>query len=600
MYCVYCGAPLPEGGKFCPHCGRTAEETDGLAILVERARGGDQGAMAALYEQTCGKVFATVRSMIKNEKDAWDILQDAYIKAFTHLDSFAGEEKFLPWVRQIAANTARDWLKKRRPTLFSDLGGSEEKELPPEERLVEERESALPEQVLDREETARLLREIIDSLPEDQRAVIGMFYYQEMPVKDIAAALGASESAVKSRLLYGRRKIEAKVRELEKSGTKLYGLAPIPFLLWLLRGREVYAAQLPGQILEGALAGAAQTAGAAAGASASAGGAAVSSAAGGGAASAGTAAASAGTAAAVGGLGAVKIGLLVLTGVALVGAGAFGVSRLARSPEEPPTVVTENPGDPDSDRQAEPSEEEPESDVDLALEAYRTIISQADSYDYGTTAAATGNYQYALIQLQAEDAVPTLLLSQETEDYLCQIRVFQYETIPWQEIGDLSALNSWTAPEAGSGENSGTVSEAPGESTLPEDGDRIVFTGTIGTYTYEEVIELQGCPDPNAPWTDHNATFRLIVLDTPQTMELEGIDGPRSGEVKIIAIFDTEDTAGYEGQHLTFGLGYEADPFVRGQDRDANGKFVESEGAKNRRVIVMDAEDLIAREILDT
>lgn len=92
----------------------------------------------------------------------------------------------------------------------------------------------------------------------------------------------------------------------------------------------------------------------------------------------------------------------------------------------------------------------------------------------------------------------------------------------------------------------------------------------------------------------------MIVLDTPQTMELEGIDGPRSGEVKIIAIFDTEDTAGYEGQHLTFGLGYEADPFVRGQDRDANGKFVESEGAKNRRVIVMDAEDPIAREILDT
>ena len=53
-------------------------------------------------------------------------------------------------------------------------------------------------------------------------------------------------------------------------------------------------------------------------------------------------------------------------------------------------------------------------------------------------------------------------------------------------------------------------------------------------------------------------------------------------------------------QLLTIGLGYEADPFVRGQDRDANGKFVESEGAKNRRVIVMDAEDPIAREILDT
>ena len=336
MYCAYCGKTLPQGGKFCPHCGRAAEETDGLAGLVERARGGDQGAMAALYERTCGKVFATVRSMIRNEEDAWDILQDAYIKAFTHLEDFVGGEKFLPWVRQIAANTARDWLKKRKPTLFADLGGGEEGDLPPEERLVEERESALPEQVLDREETARLLREIIDSLPEDQRAVIGMFYYQEMPVKDIAAALGASESAVKSRLLYGRRKIEAKVRELEKGGTRLYGLAPIPFLLWLLRGQDAFAAQLPGRILEGVLAG---TAGTAAGESTAGGTVAGASAAGGAAASAAGGAAAAGA----GGLGAAKIGLLALAGVALVGAGAFGVSRLVRPPEEPPALVTEDP-----------------------------------------------------------------------------------------------------------------------------------------------------------------------------------------------------------------------------------------------------------------
>ena len=46
------------------------------------------------------------------------------------------------------------------------------------------------------------------------------------------------------------------------------------------------------------------------------------------------------------------------------------------------------------------------------------------------------------------------------------------------------------------------------------------------------------------------------------------------------------------------GLGYEADPFVRGRDRDANGAFIESEGAKNRRVVVLDASDPIAKEIL--
>ena len=55
-----------------------------------------------------------------------------------------------------------------------------------------------------------------------------------------------------------------------------------------------------------------------------------------------------------------------------------------------------------------------------------------------------------------------------------------------------------------------------------------------------------------------------------------------------------------EDQLTTIGLGFEADPFVRGQDRDANGKFIESEGAKNRRVIVMDANDPIAQELLNS
>ena len=72
-------------------------------------------------------------------------------------------------------------------------------------------------------------------MPEDQRAVIGMYYYEEMSVKEIASSMSASESAVKSRLMYARKKIEVKVRELEKNGTKLYGLAPLPFLLQLFK-----------------------------------------------------------------------------------------------------------------------------------------------------------------------------------------------------------------------------------------------------------------------------------------------------------------------------------------------------------------------------
>lgn len=323
MNCDRCGRPIPTGSEACPFCVSGGEQAgDGLAGLVALAREGNQDALSALYEKTYNGVFYTIKSMIKDEDTVLDVLQDTYVKAFTHLDRFQGDTKFFPWVWQIGANTARDYLKKKKPMLFTDLSGGEEPDGPVEERFADFDAGNLPDEVLDRAETTRLVREIIDALPEDQRAVIGMYYYQEMPVKDIAAALGVSESAVKSRLLYGRRKIEAQVRDLEKKGTKLYGLAPIPFLLWLMGAQEAQAAQLPnGQILQNVLASAGQSGAAGAG---------TASAAGTGAASQGGAAAAVGTKAAAGGLGAVKLGLIAVAAVAVIGAGVYGASRMSQ------------------------------------------------------------------------------------------------------------------------------------------------------------------------------------------------------------------------------------------------------------------------------
>ena len=251
MYCTFCGKQIANDAVFCQYCGKPVPRSGTFAELIAAARTGSQDAVGALYEKTYSSVYYTVRSMIRDEDVVLDIVQDAYIKAFAHLDSFQGDEKFLPWVRQIAANTARDWLKKKRPMLFTELGSGDEQDTPAEELFPDERSENLPDQIIDQKETKRLIREIIEELPEDQRAVIGMFYYEEMSVKEIAAAMGVSESAVKSRLMYGRGKIEKKVRELEKQGIKLYSLAPIPFLLLLFRSQKVYAAEVPdGRILQ--------------------------------------------------------------------------------------------------------------------------------------------------------------------------------------------------------------------------------------------------------------------------------------------------------------------------------------------------------------
>ena len=608
--------------------------------LVLKAKSGDQQAMEQLYEMTYSRVYCTIRVMVKDEQETLDLLQDSYIKAFKHLNQFEGTEKFLPWIQQIARNTAKDWLKKKHPAFFADLRSEKqtEWESPAEEQIMDVNDGNWPEKVLDREETARLIREILDGLPEDQRVVIEMFYYEKLSVKQIALALGLSESAVKSRLFYGRRKIETKVLALEKKGTRLYGLAPIPFLLWLLRcqedGNVLPNRDLLRQILTKTTAGA----DAAAARTAAAGT---------------TGAKTAGSGAAVkAGLGAVKLGVIALAAAAGVGLGAYGFSHLARGEvPQPASMAGVSSIVQDTAAGSAPLVTEAAKDpVEQALEAYKTILSQADSYTYTQDSVTpTGRYQYALVQLEPEDPVPTLLLSQETEEYLWLIRVFQYDpesgtvleppesltegvaeiggyrgglgqmadgrglrtisvsggtgvtvidritlegehlvtitawggsfanTIPeefsfveiqWHDGSDTAPLDRWPDSDGtSSGENGTETSSSQAAASqpdaaapsLPEDGDRIVFTGTVDSYSYQEVVALQGCPDPNAPWTDTTQTFRLIVLDTPQVMELEtGDPSPasraRSGEVRLIDVSLAEGLESFDGQHLTFSI----------------------------------------------
>lgn len=651
MYCTFCGKQIAADAVFCPHCGKPTPRGDALAELVTAARIGNQDAISTLYEKTYSKVYYTVKSMIKDEEAVFDIVQDTYIKAFAHLDSFQGDTKFLPWVRQIAANTARDWLKKKRPMLFTELSSGDDQDTPVEELFADERSENLPDQVIDQKETKRLIREIIEDLPEDQRVAIGMFYYEEMSVKEIADAMGVSESAVKSRLMYGRKKIEKKVLELEKQGTKLYNLSPIPFLLLLFRSQKAYAAEVPdSRILQSILASQPKGTATATEAVKDAG-------------TTGTAAnveaagaAAAGTAAAAGGLGALKIGLIALAALAVVGLGAFGVTRIASrsaEPQEPSPiedVINEEPEESDL------IDEEPEESVlsnevteeftpiDEALEQYRNIIGQADSYDYGEYAEpdqswlALAGYRYALVQMQPDDTVPTLLLEREimnTELSVSQYyaRVFQYDPdtktvhqptevivdggirgglsmagdgygmmstkwsggtgegsviritlggdslnrdihwsgqifempdsitfieIEWHEIEDLSALDSWTAPDS----SEGAPSEQNDNDTLPTDGDRIVLTGTVGTYDYDEIIALQGQPDPNGDEDSleyfRSITYRVIVLDTPQTLRLHASgeeENYYSSQVALMINLDYSDGMDwYEGQHITFSI----------------------------------------------
>ena len=202
--------------------------------LVKQARGGDQAAFAELYEQTSAALYRSVRSMVRDEELAWDVLQDSYLRAWQGLDKLKADEAFLPWLRRIAVNVTATKMAQRQSLCFTELGGEEDWEPDIPDLNIDSQ----PEPALDRKETARLVREILGSLPEAQQMIVGMHYYEDMPIKDIAETLHVAPGTVKAQLCKGRRKIEAEVRALEKQGVKLYGLSPLPFLLALLRKLE--------------------------------------------------------------------------------------------------------------------------------------------------------------------------------------------------------------------------------------------------------------------------------------------------------------------------------------------------------------------------
>ena len=86
-----------------------------------------------------------------------------------------------------------------------------------------------------KEETRQLVHELIDSLSDEQRLVVIAFELEGLTTKEIAEQLGCSEATVKSRLRYGRNNIKEKAEELQKKGYKLYGIAPVVLLLYLLQ-----------------------------------------------------------------------------------------------------------------------------------------------------------------------------------------------------------------------------------------------------------------------------------------------------------------------------------------------------------------------------
>lgn len=204
---------------------------------IRLVKQGDENGFNFLYEETCKSKYYLALKYMQNEEAAKDVLQDAYIQAFRKLDTLENPEKFASWLGIIVANTAKNALQKKNPMLFSEIVGDQEEE-EFEYQIEDESIENQPEIAYSQRETQELVHELIDSLSEEQRMCILMFHIEGQSISEIAESLGCSENTVKSRLNYGRKNIKGKAEELQKKGYKLYGMAPVPFLLYLLKSEE--------------------------------------------------------------------------------------------------------------------------------------------------------------------------------------------------------------------------------------------------------------------------------------------------------------------------------------------------------------------------
>jgi RNA polymerase sigma-70 factor, ECF subfamily len=185
------------------------------ADLVNRARDGDATAFTELVSHYEGKIFRLARHITQSQEDAEDVLQESFLKAYTHLGEFQGQSKFYTWIVRIAVNESLMKLRKRKTDRTVSLDESIDTG---EETVV--REIAVweenPEQRYSREELREILEKAVDSLRPAFRTVFLLRDVEELSTEETAAVLDLSIPAVKSRLLRARLQLREKLTRLFK------------------------------------------------------------------------------------------------------------------------------------------------------------------------------------------------------------------------------------------------------------------------------------------------------------------------------------------------------------------------------------------------
>jgi RNA polymerase sigma-70 factor, ECF subfamily len=186
--------------------------------LVRAAQQGEMAAFEELVVRHRDKIYARAFSMMRNEEEAIDLSQEAWVKGWQRLRQFQGDSSFGTWMTRIVINLCLDQLRKHKrqrtesiEAMDEDSGGVE-RHMP----VV----TVNPTARLERGELRQRIERALDQLSYEHRTVLVLHEFEEMEYKEIARTMGCSIGTIMSRLFYARRKMAALLADLKKEDAR--------------------------------------------------------------------------------------------------------------------------------------------------------------------------------------------------------------------------------------------------------------------------------------------------------------------------------------------------------------------------------------------
>ena len=165
-------------------------------LLINKYLKGDRKALEVLIQKYLKPIYGFVFRYVNSRQEAEDLTQKTFIQMWRHLKKFDKKKKFSTWLFSIAKNSAIDFLRKKRPILFSELQNSRN-EQNIDETLIDP--APLPDYLLSQKHTTDQINSAINKLPLNYQIVLTLYYHDQLNFREIAEALEESINTIQSR-----------------------------------------------------------------------------------------------------------------------------------------------------------------------------------------------------------------------------------------------------------------------------------------------------------------------------------------------------------------------------------------------------------------